>query len=262
VAGHATRDNDGSLSSYEFGGRQGQRHRRTIRVFLGFRRATGTDLQQLVQWLYDDVLPFDPQAHHGYDMALDWCRTQRLEPPAGDHLERVIRSAAHGYEMRQLATIHVRLSAHNKTTIDRLLASEETDADDVQTEESTTISFSNLKTDPGKANLDSLLVAISKLKCIDEIRYSMVAMFCWRRQQQLIDALVDLLLQVIRNLGARAEKRIDKRQFAAFKKVRGKARLLFKLAEATVDQPDGIIKEVVYPVVGQKTLQELGSGKK
>jgi hypothetical protein len=37
----------------------------------------------------------------------------------------------------------------------------------------------------------------------------------------------------------------------------GKAWLLFKLAEATVDQPEGIIKEVVYPVVGQKTLREL-----
>jgi len=73
----------------------------------------------------------------------------------------------------------------------------------------------------------------------------------------LIDALIDLLLQVIHNLGARAEKRIDKRQFAAFKKVRGKTRLLFKLAEATVDQPEGIVKEVVYPVVGQKILQEL-----
>jgi len=85
----------------------------------------------------------------------------------------------------------------------------------------------------------------------------MVVMFCWRRQQQLIDALIDLLLQVIHNLGARAEKRIDKRQFAAFKKVRGKTRLLFKLAEATVDQPEGIVKEVVYPVVGQKILQEL-----
>ena len=279
---------------YEFGGRQGQRHRRTIRVFLGFRTATSIDLQQLVQWLCDDVLPFDPQARHGHDMALDWCRTQRLEPPAGDRLERVIRSAVHGYETRQQATIHARLSAHNKAAIDRLLASEETDPDDAQTEESTTISFSNLKTDPGKANLDSLLVAIAKLKCIDEIslmpevfqdvpakfieqfrqrcatesirelrrhpaeiRYSMVAMFCWRRQQQVIDALIDLLLQVIHNLGARAEKMIDKRQFAAFKKVRGKARLLFKLAEATVDQPDGIIKEVVYPVVGQKTLYEL-----
>ena len=46
-------------------------------------------------------------------------------------------------------------------------------------------------------------------------------------------------------------------QFVAFKKIRGKARLLFKLAEATVDQPEGIIKEVVYPVVSKKTLEEL-----
>jgi TnpA family transposase len=85
----------------------------------------------------------------------------------------------------------------------------------------------------------------------------MVAMFCWRRQQQLIDALLDLLLQVIHNLGSRAEKRIDQRQFAAFKKVRGKARLLFKVAEATVDQPDGIVKDVVYNVVAQATLQDI-----
>ena len=283
-----------ALPSYELGGRQGQRHRRTIRVFLGFRPATGTDLKQLVQWLCTDALPLDPQARHGRDMAFDWCRTQRLEPPASDHLDRIIRSAVHGFETQQQAAIHARLSARNKAAIDRLLAGEEADPDEVRSEESTTISFSNLKTDPGKANLDSLLVAIAKLKYIDDIglvpeifqdvpakfieqfrqrcatesirelrrhpdaiRYSMVAMFCWRRQQQLTDALIDLLLQVIHNLGARAEKRIDKKQFAAFKKVRGKAKLLFKLAEATVDQPDGIIKEVVYPVVAQKTLVEL-----
>ena len=77
------------------------------------------------------------------------------------------------------------------------------------------------------------------------IRYSMVAMFCWRRRQQLTDGLVDMLLQLIHTIGTRAEKKIDKKQFAAFKKVRGKARLLYKVAEATVDQPDGVVKEVV-----------------
>ncbi len=283
-----------ALSGYDFGGRQGQRHRRTIRVFLGFRPATRTDLKQLVQWLCSDVLPFDPQAHHGRDRALDWCRTQRLEPPARNHLERIVRSAVHGYETQQQASIYTRLSLHNKAAIDRLLGNEEPDSDEVRSDESAAISFSDLKTDPGKANLDSLLTAIAKLKCISDIglasdvfqdipakfierfrqrcatesirelrrhpaviRYSMVAMFCWRRQQQLNDALIDLLLQVVHNLGTRAEKRIDKRQFAAFKRVRGKAKLLFKLAEATVNQPDGVIKDVVYPVVAQKTLEDL-----
>src|SRR5258706_1333834 len=43
-------------------------------------------------------------------MALDLCRTQGWEPPASDQLDRVIRSAPHGYETLQQATIHARLA--------------------------------------------------------------------------------------------------------------------------------------------------------
>ena len=105
-----------ALSAYELNGRQGQRHQRTIRVFLGFRPTTGYDLQQLDQWLYREVLPVDPQARHGRDAALDWCRAHRLEPPARDHLDRVIRSAVYRYETRQQATIHARLSTASQAT--------------------------------------------------------------------------------------------------------------------------------------------------
>ena len=90
-----------AFSSYVLNGRQGQRHQRTIRVVLGFRPTTGHDLQQLDQWLCRDILPFDPQARHGRDVALDWCRAHHLEPPARDHLDRVIRSAVYRHETRQ-----------------------------------------------------------------------------------------------------------------------------------------------------------------
>jgi hypothetical protein len=60
-----------TLSAYDFAGRQGRRHRRILRVFLGYRPATGRDLEQLAQWLNDEVLPYDPQARHGRDLALD-----------------------------------------------------------------------------------------------------------------------------------------------------------------------------------------------
>lgn len=285
-----------TLATYEMLGRQGQRHRRQIRGYLGFRPATGSDLKQLTRWLSEDLLPFDPQARHGREMALDWCRTQRLEPPALDHLDRLIRSAVHSYETRLQEVIHLRMYANSKAAIDQLLTGDDLDPDDSRADESTSTesaTFAHLKANPGRPSLDNLLTCIAKLKCIDAvalpaslfedvpvkfidqfrqrcaesirelrrhpsaIRYSMVAMFCWRRRQQLTDALIDLLLQLIHNLGTRAEKKIDQRQFAAFKKVRGKARLLFKLAEATLDQPDGIVKDVVYSVVAQKTLQEL-----
>ncbi len=285
------------LSGYELDGRQGRRHRQTIRSFLGFRPATGNDLKALGQWLNGEVLPFDPQARHGLDRAVDWCRTQGLEPPAMDHLHRIIRSAVHRFEAHHHDMIHARLSAVSQAEIDGLLATDELDSEDpkdIEIDSSESISFSDLKSDPGKAGLESLLASIAKLQCIDRlalsakvfenvpakfieqfrarcatesirelrrhppvIRYSMVAMFCWRRRQQLTDLLLDLLLQVTHHLGTRAEKKIDQRHFTQFKKVRGKAQLLFKLAETTVDQPDGIIKDVVYPVVSQKTLQDI-----
>lgn len=37
----------------------------------------------------------------------------------------------------------------------------------------------------------------------------------------------------------------------------GKTNLLFHLAEAAVDHPDGIVREVLYPVVSEKTLRDL-----
>ena len=283
------------LSAYELLSRQSQRHQRQIREYLGYRPSTVNDLKQLTQWFTDEVLPFDPQARHGRDMALDWFRAQHLEPPAFDHLRRIIRSAVHSFEASHQKTIAARLTPSSKMVIDRLLTSSDAEPDEItKSGDNKSSSFTSLKIDLGKPGLESLLAGISKLQCIDEIglesfifqdippkfidqfrqrcatesirelrrhpsviRYSMVAMFCWKRRQQLTDALIDLLLQIIHNLGTRAEKKIDKRHFAEFKKVRGKARILFKLAEAVVDQPEGIIRDVVYPVVGQDILEEL-----
>ena len=283
-----------TLSGYELDGRQGRRHRQAIRRFLGFRPATAADLERLGHWLHAEALPYDPQAQHGTDSALEWCRTQGLEPPAPEYLGRIIRSAVHRFETHHQEGIFARLSDASKAAIDELLVTDEPESPTPEPGGKESVSFSDLKSDPGKPGVESLLTSIAKLQCIDglglsvsvfepvpakfieqfrarcatesirelrrhppAIRYSMVAMFCWRRRQQLTDLLLDLLLQVTHHLGTRAEKKIDQRHFAQFKQVRDKAHLLFKLAEATAETPDGIIKEVVYPVVGQKTLQEL-----
>ena len=38
---------------------------------------------------------------------------------------------------------------------------------------------------------------------------------------------------------------------------RGKQNLLFELADATLAHPDGVVREVVFPVVGEETLRDL-----
>ena len=53
-------------------------------------------------------------------------------------------------------------------------------------------------------------------------------------------------------MGIRAEEKVDVELTKYAKKIIGKAKLLYKLAKAAMGQPDGVVKEVIYPVVGEK----------
>lgn len=89
------------------------------------------------------------------------------------------------------------------------------------------------------------------------LRDTLLAAFCTLRSQEISDTLVDVLLELVHRLGTRAEHKVAQELLADLKKVTGKTNLLFRLAEATLDAPDGIVKEVVYPVVPEPTLREL-----
>ncbi|MBD3557519.1 Tn3 family transposase [Planktothrix sp. FACHB-1355] len=89
------------------------------------------------------------------------------------------------------------------------------------------------------------------------LRYTLLAAFCCLRIQEISDTLVDVLLEIVHRIGVRAERKVEKEILEDFKKVTGKANLLFRVAEATLEKPDGIVKEVVYPVVPEPTLRDL-----
>jgi len=91
----------------------------------------------------------------------------------------------------------------------------------------------------------------------DPIRFTLLAAYCWRRRQEIVDTLVDLLLEVAHHLSTKAERRVEKAFVKDIKKVSGKTNLLFRVAEAAVDKPDGTIREVVFPVVSEQTLRDL-----
>lgn len=95
----------------------------------------------------------------------------------------------------------------------------------------------------------------------EPIRYGLLAAFCWQRRQEIRDSLVDLLLQIIHKLSVKAEKRVYQELVGELEgeleKVAGKTTLLFRLAEAAVQDPDGVIRDVLFPVVGESTLAAL-----
>ena len=86
---------------------------------------------------------------------------------------------------------------------------------------------------------------------------TMLAAFCWVRQQEITDDLADLFIRVLKDIRLRAKYNEEKRLLNDFIRVDGKQQLLFRLAHSMLDNPDGIIREVLYPVIGETRLQAL-----
>jgi hypothetical protein len=91
-----------------------------------------------------------------------------------------------------------------------------------------------------------------------EVRYTLLAALCWQREREITDTLVELLIHIAHRVGVRAEEeKVEIELIKYVKKVMGKARLLYKLAKAAKGQPDGLVRNVIYPVVSEATLDDL-----
>src|SRR5664279_4518416 len=88
---------------------------------------------------------------------------------------------------------------------------------------------------------------------------TLLAALVHQREREIIDTLVELLIATVHRIGARAERRVTNELINAFRKVTGKENILFSIAEAALEKPDGAVREVVFPAVtgGEQTLREL-----
>ena len=88
-------------------------------------------------------------------------------------------------------------------------------------------------------------------------RLTGLAVYAHLRGRILTDDLIDLLIETIHHIGARAERRVEHELLDDLKRVTGKQNLLFEVAGAALEKPDGVVRDVVFPVVGEQTLRDL-----
>ncbi|MFI7114817.1 Tn3 family transposase [Nonomuraea sp. NPDC050227] len=88
---------------------------------------------------------------------------------------------------------------------------------------------------------------------------TLLAALVAEREREVTDNLVDLLIATVHRIGARAERKVTEELVNAFKRVSGKENLLFTIADAALAEPDGTVRQVVFPAVrgGEETLREL-----
>ncbi|MBQ0897308.1 hypothetical protein KBX37_30300 [Micromonospora sp. U56] len=88
---------------------------------------------------------------------------------------------------------------------------------------------------------------------------TLLASLLHSRLREITDTLVELLISTVHRIGARADKKVTEELVNAFKRVTGKVNILFAIAEASLDRPDDVVRQVAYPAVtgGEQALREL-----
>lgn len=278
-------------------GRTAERHRAEIRALFGYREATVADAEALEAWLRDQAAVVGAVPDHLVARLEARCRELAIEPPSQDRVDRIVRGAIRAHEDRLYARIRARLPRETRARLEALLqpgsdAVSGSDGDG-QSRPSPALLL-QLRGDPGRPSLAGVQAELARLELVRRVglpadlfdrvlpqeleryrrrvaveaphelrrhpeaaRLTWLAAFVHLRGRQVTDDLVDLLTETIHRIGARAERRVDRELLDDLRRVSGKQNLLFELAGAALEHPDGIVREVVFPVVGEQTLRDL-----
>ena len=76
----------------------------------------------------------------------------------------------------------------------------------------------------------------------------MLALWLMVRESRLTDAVVDLLIETVHKIASRARRKVS------LGLAREIERLLAEIAAAAIETPDGAVRAVIFPIVGEARL--------
>ncbi|WP_326640051.1 Tn3 family transposase [Streptosporangium sp. NBC_01755] len=269
------------FAEYRWSGSTIEYHRAQVRQALGFRESTRADEDVLAEWLADKICPMVFTDEGLRAALLARCRTLKIEPPG--RVDRIAGAGRARFEREFCQHVLNGLSADSARSLWELATGEDG-------------FLLELKSDPGRLGLETLLEEIVKLRrakalglAVDlfggysdrlvaswraramashpsdfatnqpPIRLTLVAALAWSRTTEITDALVDLFIGLVSKINTRAERKVERAIEAEAKKVHRKTEKLFSIAEASLRAPEGTVRQVVFPAVagGEATLQAL-----
>jgi len=284
------------VKDFDWEGRSTERFRKEIRDLTGFKQATIEDSKELIVWLIKDIFPKAPKPSACIEFAYEYLYSKKTEPFTSNELEKYVQSAHSKFEQNLFTEIYNNLSKGTTKLIDQILNYDfnSVEEEEQPINNYSEIKFKHFKKDIPGAKLKNVLFEINKIcqlrqlklpnqildnlspklikKYYDRIlaeppgeiykhkpktRYASFALYCYFCSKMLIDNLADVLIQLIQKMNTSAESFINKKIIADVKHVNGKFDILYSLASASVANPDGVIKTVIYPQVSEETLKDL-----
>lgn len=272
------------LSSYDWEGRSARRHRKEILLHLAIKKPTQKHRIAFRSWLVCSIFSRGTPKDTVEDIATKWFFERKLLCPPLKVLLRDISRAYSKFETILFEKIAARLEPATMEMFERCL----------ETAPGENGSFSWLRCDPGRVGLSTVLNELEKLALIQgcglsfdqigavhpkirdrlykrvacesawevrrhppKIRYTLMSVFLYSRQQKIIDDLVDLFILLIGKISKRAEKKVEAILVKEIKRVYGKATLLARIAQAALKNPKGPVDKVVYPIADKGKLSDI-----
>lgn len=279
------------IAFYEWTGRTSKFHRTQLRQALGFRECTVGDAEALTSWLIEHVTQVEHRAERVCEQLVSECRRRQVEPPTAGRVDRIVRSALSRGEDVLFDRAASRLTEPQRQ---RLLALIDADGGENGEIGDGAAVLAAIRSDPGNVSLNTMLVEIAKLEAVRAVgvnadvfadvapkivagwrgraavespshlrehrlpvKLTLLSALLFCRQREITDTLVELLCSTVHRINARAEVRVTNELIKEFKRVTGKENLLFRVAEATVDAGDKLVRDTVYPVAPQAVLADL-----
>ncbi len=273
--------------------RTARRYRDEVADFCGFRAFRALDETALVTHLTPLVADLNPDSEVLKQRGRDFLRGQRLVPPTAERFGRCLRAAVSGQEKHWIQGLQRRLSPQTCQALDALICTDAAE-EDLQPLLVIRSTLATLKDTAGRVKVDTVLEELAKLtelralglppqlfqgipprvtgqyrhRAASEpprelrrhpapLRHILLAALCWQRLTEVTDDLVELLISVAHHIGTRAESKVEAELLRQLRRVQGKTALLFKLAKAARAQPEGAVREVIYPVVPETVLDDL-----
>ena len=83
---------------------------------------------------------------------------------------------------------------------------------------------------------------------------ALYAVYLMARETAMTDAMVELLVETVHKISTRSKRKVVGDIAKDVERIYGKERLLVDIATASIDDPDGRICDVIFPVVGKEKL--------
>jgi len=260
-------------------------HLAQIRHYSGWRFSTAQDKTELEHWLQEHIAPHRATVEDMLEAAYDRCRRLQIELPAEPELRRLVNAALQRSFHVLYERITARVTASSQTAVDALL---------LVPAAASVSPFEQLKAEPAKPSVENLKKEISKLQTLRAtgiteshlldvseptqrilkrrttneragemrehpatIRYALMTCFVTVRTREVIDDITRMTMQMLHRIDARTEQQLQREFLQDMKRVAGKMQLLFRIAEAVVEQPDGTVRQVLFPRVKEGVFHDL-----